>query len=291
MIRPATTKDMHHIRSLWRQSYRDSNVYVDFFYENVISPEYTMLYIQDDIPVGMLTVLPARMTLCNNTEPETVCVLYGGAVLPKYRHRGYMTELVRYCEHNAVGVGCTMCVVSPGPPHLFEFFRNLGYHDDFSVRYVKMKPGMLDNERNNNYIYSNLSDWSLMYEIREGALRNIPHLIWNANQMGALVKEARFYGESVLMASNANSIAYAVCGMNGRSLAVKEILGTDNEACEALLKHIIDTEHPSSATVRLPVGSDVLSGEGLVYSFGMVRQLKVAPTMKDLSPYMNLMLD
>ncbi len=291
MIRTATTKDMHYLRSLWRQSFKDGNGYVDFFYENVISPDYTMLYIEDDIPVGMLSVLPARMTLCNNTEPETVCVLYGAAVLPKYRHKGIMTQLVRYCEQNAVGVGCTMCLVSPGPPHLFEFFKKLGYHNDFSVRYVKMKPGMLDKERNNSYIYSNLSDWSLMFKIREDALKDIPHLIWNANQMGALVKEARYYGESVLMASNANSYAYAVCGMAGRRLAVKEILGTDDEACEALLKHIIDTEHPSSATVRLPVNSGVLAGEGLVYSFGMIRQLKAASTMKDLSPYMNLILD
>ena len=79
--------------------------------------------------------------------------------------------------------------------------------------------------------------------------------------------------------------------MQGRRLVLKECLGTSTEAVTELIRMLIAEKNPASAVARLAANAPVFPYEGDVVRFGMAKQFVASSTIRDMEPYMNLMLD
>lgn len=290
MIRIATERDIPRIKELWQQAFDDPINYVDFFYKNVAP--VTKTYLCDEGPgvVAMLTMLPA--TFVYKDMSVDVSYIYGAATDKKYRGRGFMSVLLRHCEKTAKEAGCAMSVLVPGGRHLFDFYQKRGYRADFSLKLVNIRPGMLTAPPEKGYRFSvDGVKPETVFEIRERALSDTPHVRWGEAEISAVLRDCREYGELTALCERGDERAYAVFGMNGKRMIIKECLGTSRSATTEVLKRLIREKDPSGAAARLESGSTIFGYEGEIVPFGMAKQLVASSGIKDMEPYMNLMLD
>ncbi len=290
MIRIATERDIPRIKELWQQGFDDPINYVDFFYKNAAKVSDTYLCDEGPGVIAMLTMLPAKFVYKDRSVD--VSYVYGAATDKKYRGRGFMSVLLRHCEKLAKEQGCAMSVLVPGGRHLFDFYKKRGYRADFSLKLVNIRPGMLTAPPEKGYRFSiGGASPETVYGIREAALADTPHVMWDEKGIAAVLRDCREYGERTAVCERGDERAYAVFGMNGRRMYIKECLGTTVGAAAEVIKRLIRETDPAGATARLETGSTVFGYEGEVVPFGMAKQLLASSGIRDMEPYMNLMFD
>lgn len=290
MIRPATVIDIPEIKKIWDQSFDDPLNYVDFLYDKVMSPSDTLVFEEE----GEISSI-AMSIYCSFRyhDEEIPCVyIYGCATRPDRGGRGLMTQLISVVEQNAIARGCQMSILVPGSKSLFKFYQKRGYSADFSLRRVALRPGMLKTiPRPESEIVYDLIVGSEMYDIRERALYEIPHIVWDADQLDFMAADALAYQDHIASYSGELGNAYAIYSIHKRVMFIREILGTTEESTTALLAGLVDRQNPKRVTIELPVGGGILPVEGEKAVYGMSKSFKTAKTISSLEPYMNLMLD
>ncbi len=290
MIRIATENDIARIKELWEQGFNDPLNYVDFFYSNVTTPSHT--YLCEDGPgvIAMATIIPTMFMY--KDKSADVSYIYGAATDKRFQGQGYMSTLLKHCERVIKDQGCSMSVLVPGDRHLFDYYKRRGYNADFSLRIVKIRPGMISSVREGGFEFSDgeIGEQE-MFGIREASLANTPHIAWTAPQLSSIIKDCAAYGEKVAYCGRGEEKAYAVYGMEGKKMYIKECLGTSPVAMTEVIARAIDANDPSGVTVRLAADAPILQYEGETVRFGMAKQFVASSRIKDMEPYMNLMFD
>ncbi len=295
MIRKATYADIPQMRYLWEQCFDDPLNFVDFIYDNhIILPEQTYV-IEDDLRiVSMATALDCHFSFRDNRIPAVY--LFGIAILPEYESRGFMSNLIARIEMDARARGVQMAVLLPGGKIFQNFYTKRGYHSDFGVRILQLRSGMIGDtpEPDTAVIFNDQDkiDMEEVYAIREAALYEVPHLEWEADMLLNVYFDAIAYGESMALYKGTYGASYALYGMQGRSMYIREILGTNEESTRVLLAEIVNQFDPRSVKMRLPIGAGLLPFEGVKKNgYGMSKSFSTDRPLSDLAPYMNLMFD
>jgi len=290
MIRYATVMDIPEIKKIWDQSFDDPLNYVDFLYDKVLDPNDTLVYEEDGQVCSIAMSIYCTFRYHDDAIP---CVyIYGCATRPDREGKGFMTQLISRLEQNAVARGCEMAVLVPGNRSLFKYYANRGYNADFSLRRVVLRPGMLkavprpDSPIAYDHLFSDE-----FYEIREKALYEIPHIVWQAEQLDFMAADALAYQDHIVSYSGDAGKAYAVYSLKKKVMFIREILGTTSDSANMLLAALVDEQNPRKVTIDLPVGGGLLPLEGEPLVYGMSKSFKTAKTISSLEPYMNLMLD
>ncbi|MEA4911299.1 MAG: GNAT family N-acetyltransferase [Oscillospiraceae bacterium] len=290
MIRNATQEDINKIKLLWDEGFHDPLSYVDFIYDRVAQFSDTLVIEENGDLCSMLTIIPTGFRLRDKTI--RTAYIYGAATQKSRRRHGYMVKLLEYAEHVCREQGYALCVLVPGEKYLYDFYKNRGYSDDFSCRMVKLEAGMLERSaRCEKPPVCNEPDYKKIYELREQALYDIPHITWDEKQLEFALADCMVYGETVAQYAGDGGESYAIFGTDKKHMFIRECNGTSEKAEMMLLKSIVLEHNPSAVTVQLPVQKNLFRYEGEKQRYGMSKALYARSTVSDMNPYMNLMLD
>lgn len=295
MIRRATNADLPQLRKIWEECYDDPLNYVDFMYDRgIVSPQQTYVIEENFQLVSMACVMDCHFSFRENRIP---CIyLFGCATVPRLAGKGYMGNLLKRIESDAKAMDAQMSVLIPGGKMLSGVYAKRGYHSDFGVRVLKLRPGMIGNTPapDTELILNDQKDISMdeVYAIREAALYEVPHIEWDSEQLSKVLLDAIAYGESMAMYKGDAGASYAIYGMQNKSMFIREILGTNEESTRILLAAIVNEFDPKRVTMRLPIGAGLLPLEGVKKpDYGMSKLFSTTKPLSDLAPYMNLMFD
>lgn len=290
MIRKATDSDIPAIKAIWQEAFDDPLNYVDFLYNEVIRTSDTLIFEAGARAVAMTVLIPTEFVYRDKSVKAVY--LYGAATLKKFRGKGIMTAMLKYAEDAARSEGYALAVLVPGEKYLFRYYEKRGYHADFKANLVAVRHGMVDGtlESAIDVEYDRLTPEQI-YGLRESILAETPHIRWYPAQLRFLLRDAENYGEHVASYNGELGVGYAVYGMQGRHLFVKECLGTQLDAQHYILSRIIQRTNPGRVTIQLPRHSALFRFEGELTGYGMAKPLGTSSYIGDMDPYMNLMLD
>ena len=290
MIRRATDQDISALKALWEDAFDDPLNYVDFFYNNVAKTGDTFVFEVENQIASMLTMIPIEFVF--QDKAVRAVYLYGCATLTKFRRKGIMKSMIRKAEQIAKSNGCALSVLVPGEKYLFKYYKDLGYAPDFNMNVVKLRHGVLDETiRSDAALDVDALSPEQLYALREKYLESIPHVRWYPSQLEFLLKDAKVYGEHTAHLAGEHGEAYAIYGMQDKRLFIKEVLGDALPAQHCLIAKIIERENPKGVFVHQPVLAELFRYDGETMMYGMAKPLAGTHNIKDMEPYMNLMLD
>lgn len=290
MIRLATEQDIVELKQLWDESFDDPMNYLDFIYSKAASPSDTLVYDMGDTIASMMTLIPVNFVY--GYKAVRTIYIYGAATNPRYQNKGVMTRMLSYAEDHARMLDCHLSVLVPGEPYLFDFYKSRGYSADFNCRIAALKPGMIPDEIEvDRPAGIDTITGEQAYRLRAAGLADTPHIEWSAEQMEFVLEDCRIYGEHVAHYRGMYGESYAVFHQEKRKMHIKECFGDSPDACYAVLKDIIQQNGPRTVRIQLPVDTELFPYAGSVVRYGMAKPLNVSTKIKDLQPYMNLMLD
>jgi predicted acetyltransferase len=291
MIRHASEGDIIQLKSLWDQSFNDPLSYIDFIYNNVARPADTLVYDSgDNTLAAMMTLVPTNFVF--QDKAVRTMYVYGAATDRRYQRQGIMTAMLRYAEEYAKNLEFLLSVLVPGERHLFDYYRGRGYGADFNCRVLNLKPGMISPDiiPENDCGFDTITA-AQFYGIRHAALSATPHVEWNIKQLEFVFADLKIYGEHIAHYQGRYGESYAVYGVQKKKMHIKECMGSSDEAVMAVIKDVIQQNDPKAVTLQLPMSSKLFGRAGKVMRYGMAKPLQVHTSIKDMEPYMNLMLD
>ncbi|MGE5380745.1 MAG: GNAT family N-acetyltransferase, partial [Methylocystaceae bacterium] len=86
-IRLAKAGEIARQKEIWKLCFGDPDQYIDFFYANRYHEQDTMVLIEEEIIVSMLTMIPVEIVAINQ-EHLHATMLYAIATHPQYQHQG-----------------------------------------------------------------------------------------------------------------------------------------------------------------------------------------------------------
>ena len=290
MIRTATTYDIPTLKKIWDESFSDPINYVDFIFDRLAKPSDAIVYEDGGRVVSMLLMIDTKFVYSGQSV-DAVYIL-GAATLTQYQNRGIMTYLLDHAESTARQAGAQLAILVPGEQYLYSFYKRRGYSSDFSVRLIKLKPGMLDSipGLDEPVVIDRISP-SFIHSVREEALRELPHVQWDVDRIKTAMEDSLVYGDHIAAYNGALGRAYAFYSIGKKKLFIKECLGSSETAQLALVKEIISENQSRSVQMTLPLRSAIFEHEGGVVPYGMAKPLQVKSYLRDMKPYMNLMFD
>ena len=163
MLRIAHKSDLPGITTLWGEAFGDSPETVSCFFHSFSS---CVSYVAEDQGriVSMVHALPHVLS------PDIpAAYIYAVATLQAYRGAGLCRQLMAFAEEDLNARGFSCCVLTPGEPSLFEFYKKLGYETAFTRSRAAFETG------------TSISLEEYM-QLREQLL-TVPHVIYDRNTL------------------------------------------------------------------------------------------------------------
>jgi GNAT superfamily N-acetyltransferase len=132
MIRFATKDMIPELKLIWKESFHDDDAYIDFYYENRFKGENTLVWLENERAVSMLTLMPAF--LHESSGRKKVFYIYAVSTLPSYRGKGISSLLLQHANRITDG----MTILVPATESLFNFYERNGYQPNFSRKVVNL---------------------------------------------------------------------------------------------------------------------------------------------------------
>ena len=290
MIRAATAYDIPALKKIWDESFHDPINYIDFIFDRLAKPTDAVIYEDAGRIVSMLLMIDAKFIWLD--ESVDVVYILGAATARQFQNKGIMTYLLNHSENKARENGAQLSVLVPGERYLYNYYRKRGYSADFDLRFIKLKPGMLEeSEPPDKAVIIDRVSPDFIYSVREQALKSQPHIQWSAERIKSVMEDSFIYGDHVAAYTGDLGDSYAFYRIHKNNLFIRECLGSVNEAQLTLIKEIIRINNSRNAQIMLPLRSKLFEHEGEAVPYGMAKPLNTKSFLHDISPYMNLMFD
>lgn len=283
MIQYATNKMIPELSQLWYLCFHDGEPYRSFYYDNLFKAEDTLVYMAEDKPAAMLTLLRAQKVQDGRLTP--VRYVYAVATHPEYRRKGYAAALLAYANQN-----CTKNPVSdsdysttllvPASKELFGYYGKLGYHTQYYLKHITVARSE-ENYGQSDILTSDLTA-SEYDRIRAEAFYKEGNVLWSVEALDYMIREIRFTGGHAVKMTLQNQECAAVYYVDGNDLVIKELAAPDTLVMP-LIQHLIHMTDTDLGRVKLSADSQL---EGEILPYGMAYQ-----TQKDRHCYFNLSLD
>lgn len=124
------------LKTLWHETFGDSMVYIDSFFDCVYKDENTLVCIKNNHPVSALYMVPYKMI--QKTDKIKTLYLYALATAPEYRGQGIMSRLIELSLKIGIERGYMLCALIPSEDSLFGYYRKFGFESSFGrVKIIK----------------------------------------------------------------------------------------------------------------------------------------------------------
>lgn len=259
---------------LWKETFHDSDAYVNMFFNNCFSPDYTLAYVENDRVEAMLFGVPftfhgfggvtddyVRFTNLRDNEAEILAsglqgmYLCGLATDPKFRHRGIMSRLIEQINEIATCDGFDFTFLIPADEGLFDYYADRKYvksifrtvnrfasdHDFLSVKSVdkisREKIDILQSKDTASY------DSKLMYKVYDLVIESEKRMPWmtathTVKEIDMIFEDARNSGGRMFYTMDSDDVLTAVTFTfpnDDKEVVVPHVFYRDNESLRALL--------------------------------------------------------
>ena len=117
------------LTEIWKESFHDEDSYIDFFFTNRFEEKNTLVYLQNNQPVAMASLLPCKTWKQENDKiiKHSARYIYAVATKPEYRGQGMSTTLMNYIleflkHQNEIGI------LVPATKDLIFFYEERGFY-------------------------------------------------------------------------------------------------------------------------------------------------------------------
>lgn len=284
MIRLAEDKDHMQLKTLWNQVFGDSSAAIDFYFSNRHQNQNMLVYEENKVVAGMLTMLPVQFVFGKQMHPGRY--IYAVATAPAYRQRGISTQLLLNCHSYMQKKGETAAILSPASESLFAFYEKRGYQTVFYVESSTFLSSGLPPCRPGAICTPCLTED--YFRIRDTAFSDSSLFVrWGEDALEYIIKAARAFGDDVYYIRTQKGEGCAVCGWRSRKIFIREI-ALVNIGIPDALSILHRTLGADEYILRLPIGS--LQGS-TPQPFGMIHYLCDVPESTGKPPYLSLILD
>lgn len=229
------------IRHLWREGFKDSDEYLDMYFDRIYRDD-DALTITDEASSRLASALLMQhySFMLQGSEVDS-CYIAGCVTRRSCRGRGYMSQLLQQAILKAFGDGATLCTLIPAHDWLYFFFDRFGFSTVFfsdTQRFTSLHPfnvaetySIID-DHYCDAVYNAFRDFRIARG--DGILQSRRQFI---NVLDDLTM--RPGGTFVAIAGKDTPVAamaWAVCDAN--VVQVNEVLGVDNDACQAALRQL-----------------------------------------------------
>lgn len=119
--------------ALWMEAFGDDREYVERYFSHCFTGDNVMVYLADERPVSMLSLLPVRL----HRAGVRIHALYVYAVATRkaYRRRGYGRELLLSAREERD----EPLILKPDGAALAEYYRGIGFRDAFYLKQYDLR--------------------------------------------------------------------------------------------------------------------------------------------------------
>lgn len=279
MIRQAQPHDLPQLVSLWQEAFLEDEADARFYFENRHQDQNMLLYEENGLVTGMLSMLPLTLVAGNNRMP----VRYVFAVATRISHRGQgiSTRLLQKAHEFMTAEGCAASVLVPAEPSLFAYYEKREYAPRFYLDQVDVKATDIADIALSGQI---TPCSTLEYKQQRDAFFADGYLFaqWDETALGYIKHGNEHAGGGMVKLRFGDETAYAVIEQRGDHVRVSEYIGEKAHYQKALA--LIHQQFKADRyRMLLPATEPFL---GNTRHFGMIHWLKTPPNPVNLPGYL-----
>lgn len=266
-IRFAANQDIAQLKEIWKICFGDSDAYIHEFFQHNFVPEQTVVAVRDNLVVGVVYLLPAKL------KDKPFMYGYAIGVLPEYRRLGYTQKMLSFVKEESQKKRF-LFGLHPANEKLSSFYQKIGLKEMYCLKFV-------DTSNFANKFSCDLYDIEAteFFQLRKAAYQNL--VSWDTKMISFILQETRASGgfAKKIMLNGRSRLLHGVCHDN--KVLIKETTMTDDEikAFSAAIKLYFNAEQifwflPSWSMLEGEIQTTVLGFEN-----------------KNSEVYMNLFLD
>jgi len=173
------------LKTLWKEGFEDDDHYIDFFFSKRFKPENTFVYLENDSPASIATVLNAE--IFHNGVFLPAGYIYGVTTSAKHRGKGLSTAIL---EHICKIYPVTFLV--PATEELFCFYGKRGFSPAFTLGEFNMSAG--DLKEPEKKLKTEAVSPEEYKEIRDSHFKSDGYICWNTEAIVYALAENSFLG-------------------------------------------------------------------------------------------------
>lgn len=131
------------IRHLWHEGFKDSDEYLDMYFDRIYRDTDALTIADDDSPRLNSALLMQHYSFMLQGIEVDSCYIAGCVTRRSCRGRGYMSQLMRRAIRKAFDDGATLCTLIPAHDWLYFFFDRFGFSTVFlsdTQRFTSLHP-------------------------------------------------------------------------------------------------------------------------------------------------------
>ncbi|MDR2085685.1 MAG: GNAT family N-acetyltransferase [Dysgonamonadaceae bacterium] len=239
MMRFGKEKDKEALKTMWKLCFPDdSDEFIAFYFDRVYSNEETIVYVEDNIPVASLQMIPYLLKTGYSASPAAY--ISGAMTHPEFRQRGFMSRLLCASFEIMKAKGYVYTFLIPQEEWLFGFYEKWGYVKAFpeSILYLTSD---FPPQKEDVAVYDNLQDamdnFEILWDIYIRFLLEQSNIVLKTQSQFAHILWDFFNSRGVLFAGSAG---LAFTFPEGNQIVVKEFFYRGEVVRQAFL-HSIQT--------------------------------------------------
>lgn len=286
-----------HLKEIWKECFGDEDSYINFFFLHQLESysvkseeiymeskkvyENQLVYMDDDFPVSMLTMIPGLLAMPEGNKK--IYYIYGVATKKVYRGRGYAAALLEQAFDIAQKDQAALVLV-PASESLYTYYQRLGFKTAFYEKRLTLR--LPEKVKTNKRIWNIREiDADIYHAMRKQQFAQLGNVIWNEPQLLYAYRENQFLGGNSYCIESEHKEYLLMCYAYQSCLYVRETSLPDR-LIEMVIYTIMEQCKCITATVRRPVFCGSL---GKTSANGMI--LPDLLCGKDKNRYLGLTLD
>ena len=148
MISFGKTQWRSELKSLWQDTFGDSDRYLAAFFAEQYRDENTLVYLEDNRPVAALYMIPYELQ--QGCEHYSMAYFYALATRPAYRGRGYMSLMIQEALRLCKVRGTALAGLIPADERLFSYYEKFGFEAGPAMRVLRFERSEIREENVND---------------------------------------------------------------------------------------------------------------------------------------------
>lgn len=290
MVKIATPEMIPQIKNLWQLGFGDDMEYIDYVFDNLVTPEKVMVYLdKTKTPVAMLCMEPFELISTGCIDPAMY--VYAFTTHPRFRNRGIGAVLLEGLHKYLTAKGFSASVLKPADDDLFEYYGNNDYEKCFNIKQFSVDPDFLvPSGRNCILVPRSLEN---LYRMRNSFFGGSGlYARWTPSYLHFVGEETRSKrGGGVLLTHCGNEEGYIVYRKENNEVHITEFAVPEN-CIDDVLYTLHQRENAGMYHLRLREDYDGIDSSR-VLPFAMIKwyDKQVANTEYIYPPYINHVMD
>lgn len=202
------------LKEIWKDCFHDPEEYIDLFFREFFQENKVIVYVYENQPVSMATLIPASLTI--GGRQKRVYYVYAVATAIKFQGKGFSSKLLGYIHAELE----YETFLQPATDSLMDFYRKNGYHPIFTRTFYLVNSEKRSDESVSvsevpiqtqcNYQIITENEASLYKKIRDKAFQGEGYISFPERVISYAIKENAFTGGDTLLVNHKYIVMYRI---------------------------------------------------------------------------------